>query len=614
MWLLNVLLFACVLALAYSFAVVNRYFSFKLHKNTFPLTLTILTCNLVILLFTAYLLPLDVFYATRAAAPADLSSPQNSTASGPTSSLGINVAAVLELDAAAEQRIFRVAWLLVYWLEFVTCWFVIPVLISYCTLKYACAKEASGTQQRSPIWERLIRAIFQNLKFYLLCLLGLVCGVVYLLTSTGHSLSDFKPLIISLSHLYSLSYTLILLSIGLIIFPKNLYAVGRLPTSDSINRYFVELSKTNDDLNDSRMNMLESADRILSIPEPNNGDVVFAQMLNDCKLEVRGTLNETDVSISNLIPGSSSLTVTSLDKLNKYYNEFITHYYNFLHYQTHSNSIIHILAQSQSSNSLSSASSAFRYVKGVAILLLAAISVTLSLLIVYLEMTPTKWGHGWIFDGNRWYNFALELIIFAYNTFVSLYAMSRFKFSNFHLIPNGRSNPTNALYYSLYSSRLLFPLCFNFMVLVPSQTKNRVKSSFETTLYDNLTVIPLVGYLNKYLPSLFLAVTILSYKFDLKQKVLLKVLGEEYYYQFFGMMMYEPVGEIDSLQGNDPRRPSVLTEDSFNFGGRSQMDEDYEYSLQDGRYLFERASSNYDMSTNNGAANSDRASGNGSYL
>lgn len=605
MWILN--LFACVLVVVYSFAVVNRYFSFKLHKNTFPLTLTILTCNLVILLFTGYLLPLDVFYATEAAASPD-PYPQNGTVSDATASRGINV-----VELGAEQHSFRVAWLLVYWLEFVICWFVIPVLISYCSLKYACGKEASGTQ-RSPAGERLVRAIFQNLKFYLLCLLGLVCGVVYLLASTGHSLGDFKPLIISLSHLYSLSYTLILLSTGLIIFPKNLYAVGRLPTSDSINRYFVELSKTNDDLNDSRMNMLESADRILSIPEPNNGDVVFAQMLNDCKLEVRGTLNEADVSLSNRIPGSSSSTVTSLDKLNKYYNEFITHYYNFLHYQTHSNSIIHILAQSQSSNGLSSASSAFRYVKCFATLLLAALSVALSLLVVYLEMTPTKWGHSWIFDGDRWYNFALEFIIFAYITFVSLYAMSRFKFSNFHLIPNGRSNPTNALYYSLYSSRLLFPLCFNLMVLIPSQTKNRVKSSFETTLYDNLTVIPLVSYLNKYLPSIFLAATILNYKFDLKQKVLLKVLGEEYYYQFFGMMMYEPVGDIDSLQGNDRRRASILTEDGFNFSGRSQMDEDYEYSLQDGRYLFERASSNYDMSTNSGTANSDHASGNGSYL
>lgn len=611
MWLLN--LCAGLLVVGYAFAVVNRYFSFKLHKNTFPLTLTILTCNLVILLFTAYLLPLDIFYATRAGTPQDRSSPLNGTESDSLQARAVSLAGVSDVSGTAEQPSFRLAWLLVYWLEFVTCWFIIPVLISYCTLKYACTKETSGARQRSQVWERTIRSVAQNLKFYLLCLLGLICGMIYLVVSTGHSLGDFKPLIISLSHLYSLSYTLILLSTGLIIFPKNLFSIGRLPTNDSINRYFVELSKTNDDLNDSQMNMLETADKILNSPEPNNGDIVLTHMLNECKLEVQGILSESEVSPSNHIPGSGSSTITSLDKLNKYYNDFITHYYNFLHYQTHSNSIIHLLAQSQSSNSFSSASSAFKYVRSFAILPLATISVALSLLIVYLEMTPTKWGHSWIFGGDHWYNFALEFIIFAYNTFVSLYAMSRFKFNNFHLIPNGRSNPTNALYYSLYSSRLLFPLCFNLMVLIPSQMEDRVKSSFETTLYDNLTVIPLVGYLNKYLPSLFLAVTMLSYKFDLKQKVLLKVLGEEYYYQFFGMMMYEPVGDTDSLQGNDHRRASILTDGALNFG-RSQMDEDYEYSLQDGRYLFERASSNYDMSTNNETAMGDRASSNGSYL
>lgn len=611
MWLLN--LCAGVLSLAYSFAAVNRYFSFKLHKNTFPLTLTILTCNLVILLFTAYLLPLDIFYATRAAiASGTPTVPQNNGTDTMANGMGVSLAQVRSMDSTIEQPSFRVAWLLVYWLEFAICWFIIPVLISYCTLKYACGKDTSLTHERSHVWERMIRAVFQNLKFYLLCLLGLVCGMIYLVVSTGHNLSEFKPLIISLSHLYSLSYTLILLSTGLIIFPKNLFSWGRLPTNDSINRYFVELSKTSDDLNESQMNMLESADKILNSSEPNNGDVVFAQMLNECKLEVQGVLNESELSLSNHLSGSSASNITSLDKLNKCYNEFTNHYYNFLHYQTHFNAIIHILAQSQSSSSFSSASSAFRYVRSFAILPLAVLSVGLSLLIIYLEMTPTKWGHSWIFNGTHWYNFALEFIIFTYNTLVSLYAMSKFKFNNFHLIPNGRSNPTNALYYSLYSSRLLFPLCFNMMVLIPPHTQDGVKSSFEKTLYDNLTVIPLVGYLNKYLPCLFLAVTIIGYKFDLKQKVLLKVLGEEYYYQFFGMMMYEPVGDNDSLQANDHRRSSILTDDGF-MGIRSQMDEDYEYSLQDGRYLFERASSNYDMSTNEAAMN-DRASSNGSYL
>lgn len=609
MWLLT--LFACLFVVLYSFVAVNRYFSFKLHKNTYPLTLTILTLNMVMLLFTTYLLPLDIFDATKAASSESPSPSRNGT----EQSIEPRPSGLASINSANEvTHNFRVAWLLVYWLEFAICWFIIPVLISYCGLKYAFARNQSGSHHRSPILERLTRAVFQNLKFYLLCLLGLICGLVYLVASTGHGLGDFKPLIISLSHLYSLSYTLILLSTGLIIFPKNLISTGRLPNNDTINRYFVELSKTNDDLNESQMNMLEIAEKILHSSESNNGDVVFDQMLNECKLEVQGILNEVQLSISNHFSGSNSSHINNLHKLNNNYNNFMTNYYSFLHYQTHSNSIIHILAQSQSLNSTPSTSSVWKYTKSILILPLSLISIALSLLVVFLEMTPSKWGHGWIFDGTHWYNFCLQFIIFTYNTLVSLYAMSKFKFSNFHLIPNGRSNPTNALYYSLYSSRLLFPLCFNLMVLIPSKTEHRGKSSFEKTLYDNLTVIPLADYLNRYLPTIIMAIIIVSYKFNIKQKVLLKVLGEEYYYQFFGMMMYEPVGDSDSMQRNDARSDSLLPDADNGFGDRSRMDEDYEYSLQDGRCLFERASSNYNMSTNEEHESQDNNSSLRSYL
>lgn len=596
MWLLT--LFACLFVVSYSFVAVNRYFSFKLHKNTFPLTLTILTLNMAMLLFTTYLLPLDIFYATRAAG-SDTTSPSGNGTEAGIESRASELTFISDVDGTAGvTHDFRLAWLLVYWLEFAICWFIIPMLISFCSLKYACASEQGGAHQKSPVLERLIRALLQNLKFYLLCLLGLICGMVYLVASTGHGLGDFKPLIISLSHLYSLSYTLILLSTGLIIFPKNLISTERLPTKNTINRYFVELSKTNDDLNDSQMNMLDSADKILQCPESGNGDVVFNQMLNECKLEVQGILNGAELSVSNHFTGSNSSQISNLKKLNNTYNNFMTHYYSFLYYRTHSDSIIHILAQSQSIGSSSSSSSAWNYIKSIATLPLGIACVALSLLIVFLEMTPSNWGHSWIFQGTHWYNFGLQFIIITYNTFVSLYAMSKFKFSHFHLIPNGRSNPTNALYYSLYSSRLLFPLCFNLIVLIPSKMEHRMKSSFEITLYENLTVIPLVDYLNRYLPTFVMAFIMISYKFDIKQKVLLKILGEEYYYQFFGMMMYEPVGDSDSLQRNDDGSDSLLPDSDNGLIGRSRMDEDYEYSLQDGRHLFERASSNYDMSTN----------------
>ncbi|QLG70810.1 hypothetical protein HG535_0A07520 [Zygotorulaspora mrakii] len=623
MWFVTLLvLFFVVIC---SLAVVNRYFSFKLHKNTFPLTLAVLTVNMVLLLCTAYLLPLDIYYAAKANASAgEYVPPANNGTSGVDSQL---YSGILKRNSNAGSDLpvpmhgFRVAWLLVYWVEFVLCWFIMPVLISYCSLKYACSRqrvqEHEGSE-RSPIWERMVQAIYQNFKFYSLCVLGLIIGIVYLVSSTGHGLNEFKPLLISLSHLYSLSYTLILLSTGLIIFPKSLLSIGRSPTNEVVNKLFVELSKTNDDINDSQLNMLENAERILNSREANNGDIVFNQMLNECKLEVQALLNELELSINHQVSntlGASSSAITTLTKLNNHYNKFMTHYYNYLYSKTYSNSIIHTLAQSQSSKVFASTSSILSMFNKATILGLGVLSTMLSMAIVFLEITPTKWGHDWIFNGAHWYSLLLEFIIFTYNTMVSLFAMSKFKFNNFHLIPNGRSNPTNALYYSLYSSRLLFPLCFNLMVLIPSKSDSShdlIKSSFETTLYQNLAVIPLVNFLNKYLPFFFITFTLISYKFDLKQKVLLKILGEEYYYQFFGMMMYEPVSK-DNTVGNNDANPNSLIHDESTFNNRSRMDEDYEYSLQDGRYLFERASSNYDLTSNHENSSMDSAS-HASYL
>lgn len=565
MWLIT----ACVsiLPIICSYVVVNRYFSFKLHKNTYLLTLAILMFNMIILLFTTYLLPLDIFYGARAS--------------------------IENESSEVITHNFSLIWKFIYWVEFVLCWFVIPVLISYITLKYACGKQQDPHPSRSQLGRRLALAVYHNIKFYMLCLTGLFFGVVYLVSSTGHGLGDFKPLLISLAHLYSLSYTLVLLSTGLIIFPRNLFAEVRSPKSAMINRLFVELSKSNDDLNDSQLNMLENAERILHSSEIEE-DMAFNEMLNQCKMEVQSMLNDRKLSISNFsaVSTGGSTSIRTLKKLNSHYNKFITHFYNYLHNQTTSNDIIHTLAESQS---LSSSLGRWRR---ISISIMAIVSTVLSMLIAYLEITPNKWGHAWVFDGTHWYNFGLEFVLFSYNTLIALYAMSKFKFSNFHLIPNGRSNPTNALYYSLYSSRLLFPLCFNLMVLIPSgenASYDSMNSSFARTLYNSLIRIPLANYLNRFLPPIFMAFILISYKIDLKQKILLRVLGEEYYYQFFGMMMYEPAAEVDQEAGNTGDA-SLFFDSDGPLSQRSRMDEDYEYSLQDGRYLFERASRNSDHS------------------
>lgn len=556
-----------------SLLAIDRYFSFKLHKNAFPLTLTIISLNMFVLLGTDILLPWDLNSSNYI---------ENITPPPPDDTIQTFIS-----NASTGTKWF---WLAIYWTQFIICWFIIPVQISYLSLKYITTK--------NDIRQRIIKAIMANVKFYSLCLIGILIGFTYLIFSTGHSPLDFKPLLISLSHLYSLSYTLILLSSGLIMFPrdllkplihtlKNIRNQGSDRDSNSNNALFVELSKTNEDLNDAQLSLSEKAAMIQATQELANGDITFNEILLEVKLEIQNKLSLIKDSLTtdqNLIPLQTS-SINSLDKLNNNYNKFITNYYNFIYYRRKSDDIIHILAQSYKITILSP--------KGIALTILGFIAIGLSVLVLILEIIPRSKFNDNIFESQNHSIFTGSLLLLSYNTVCSLYAMSKFKFNNFHLIANGNSNPSNILYYSLYSSRLLFPLCFNLMTILPKHISQ--KSSFNDTLYHDLKIIPFVNFLNNYLPICFMILVPISYKFDIKRKILLKILGEEYYYQFFGMMIYEPIA-------TDPENNPTTTSLTMDNEAYDRINEDYEYSLQDGRYIYERMAANAIFDNNSSLA------------
>lgn len=118
-----------------SLVVVNRYFNFRIYKS-YPFTIVVLVSNLLLLLVTALLLPLDL----------------HDTAAGHPNSL-----------------LFKVIWLSIYWLQFAVCWLVIPILISYVSLKYEIPTNEITT--------KISKSIKLNLKFYLICLIALALGL-----------------------------------------------------------------------------------------------------------------------------------------------------------------------------------------------------------------------------------------------------------------------------------------------------------------------------------------------------------------------------------------------------------------------------------------------------
>ncbi|AMD22543.1 HHL227Cp [Eremothecium sinecaudum] len=562
-----VFLAASAAAFILSYGFVNRYLSFKTHKNSCPFVLLTLLANMFVLLSITYLLPLDVFYS----AQVEDSGPPNDDKVEKREYF--TYSDKIRRDTGLEEPnipSFVTVWSVIYWLEFVISWFIFPVLISYLDLKYLFPRRSDEPSRRR-ILRRIREALICNIKFYGMCAAGIVGGLIYLKITTNRGFSDFKPLVISLTHLYSLLYMLVLLATGLVSMPKSLL----LEKNDEIE-LFVKLSQNNDDLNDAKLNMTDNAERILSISAVASTDEAVNQVIDACKREVQVTINETKIHIPDL-PSSNNQNHISLKKLNDLYNDFISAYYNYVYHQSRSDTIIHTLVSSQSN----STSMPFIITKKAA----GAVSLLLSLLIVLLEVTPTEFAHSWLFWGNTWKHFGLEMTLLIYCTLCSLFSLSKFKFQNFHIIPNGNSNPRNTLYYSLYSSRLLVPLCFNFITLIPRKGHS-VKSGFEKVLYKELEVISLVNYLNLYLPIITMIFVPIFYYFNLKEKILLHILGEEYYYEFFGMNYDTPVA--NRCSGSGSLSDGLLTDPH-----RTRIGEDLEYSLQDGRYLFERATNNY---------------------
>lgn len=545
--------FAAALFIALcSFFIVNHFLSFKFHKNTFPVTLMVLSINMFLLLSITYLLPLDVY-----------STAQNTSWQAPP----LNGTSLGERDSLAETELatvpnFDILWSSLYWTQFVICWFILPVLISYLNSKYLYSD--TDAESRNIVLRRIQRALLDNFKFYIFCMLAVILGLIYLKITTSHSLKEITPLIIAISHLYSLTYTLFLLSNGLLKLPKML-----LLKEHDEKKLFVKLSQNNEAMNESKLSLLEISEKLLSLRSPSNADTGLSQLIQDCQLEVQRCSNELELTIPTLNAPSRTENHITAAKLNQYYNIFVTEFYNYTYHLAKSNELIHSLVVSQKKGATAPLNA---FIK-----LIGVFSVILSTIVVLLELIPNKFGHGIIFTGTSIGNFFIEMILLFYNTICSLYSMSTIKIQNFHLVSNGQSSPKNALYFSLYSSRLLFPLCFNYVTLIPKYEDATRESSFQRVLYRQLEVIPLAKFLNEYLPLLFVILVPIAYYFELKDKVMIRILGEEYYYQLFGSFS--------------------STDVSLSYDGRanSRLNEDYEYSLQDGQYLFQRATSNYNL-------------------
>lgn len=511
---------------------------------------------------------------------------------------------LLPWDIATKgATLFYYLWMVTYGVQFVLCWLGLPILISYQQLQYSIYSIHDHETNSLIKWKRLYGSVIQNVKYYTIMLIATVIAFMFALVTL--SIHSIWPIVISLSHLYSLSFTLTLLAMGLIIVPRDLAQRLFSRDRDIINKLYIALSHENDELNDSKLYLWDHSLNILESVPLNNGDVEFNDMLSLCQRDVKEHMDLLD-NIDRLITDTTDegpTQIKNVDALNKEWNQFLTHFYTIQFHQYQIDKLIHSLAKQSGGTTVPMQDDvilqfsqpwivkARHFMTKSFIFVCFVLSVLFSTFIILLELLPTKLTN-WII-WNRLPITQTSLILFIiliYNKFITLYSMTIIKFQNFHLTPNGQSNPTNLLYFILYGNRLLFPLYFNVMTFF--QTVETCQ--FNNLLYEQLTLIPLINWLNKWLPPCFIIVIMISYyNNNWKWQLLSRFISEDTLYQLFGWFNLDDYNEEGAISNNtnpinsgDNERLSISTNtDASNLN-------DIEYSLQDGRFLFERAINN----------------------
>ena len=580
-----VLLFAS--SVIASLSIVNKYFSLKKHYNKNFILLCLLISNMACLLSITYLLPIDIWVHK-------LSIPQTETTT--------------ELYYERLCSLLDFFWVFIYWFQFILCWVFIPIMMAYVDLKYVApvSIDDSGSQNSnatsasttSVFLFKLKKSILVNLKFYGICLTGFIIAIVYLKTISQTTV-NIKPLLISLTHLYSITYTLVLLAYGLNIVPFYFLKVDFLKQKLSIRssgnantntlqqdqtvycdketQLYMKLSKYNDEMSECKIGLVENYSLIMN---PNNcSSTELQELFQSCKREVEAIfvsikndnelnnhrMNFTVVLRNATLNADESSALQNLEQLNTCYNKFVTEYYNFMYAKEKFRETKQLLDKMKLEQPNLSARNVFSNMLGFICLLV-------SLGVAFVELVPVNF-HSMVLSAESNTLLLQTMTFFMYMTVCCLIAISKFKIADFHLISNGSSNPRNTLYYSLYSSRLLTPLCFNFSSLIRASSQQPYTSSFQKKLYVEL--YPIVSKLNVILPPIIIIAITASFWFNLKDKLIVKLIGRDNYYQLFGHY-------------------TQLSFNSFDFEGSENEDftQDIEYAIQEGKNLYEQHNSN----------------------
>ncbi len=398
---------------------------------------------------------------------------------------------------------------IIYWMAFFLTWAVLPILQSFVESGY------HSTAQR------LKDSAKRNLRYQLIMLGSGLIGLVYVIVSSGLSISSIKSLLVALSHSYALVIAIWLMGHGLVNLPRRSWTEAN--PNDYLKGLYRHAISTNDNLAEIQNTYADVAAEILALHQYKEGrfEAWIDHMIQRVEEGPGIPLNSSNSNAA--VQGQSRVRIdrNTIDEgyLSTLYSRFKIIRNRLIRYDADWQKLLYEasksedIIQSRNSHSLEfrykrsplPPKAAYMYYHVVQPYLqrgLAAIFLALSVILVWSEIT-----HGTIVSivniiVSHTYGLWQQLmssIFLGFMCAAAFSSLSRIRVFKVYALVHRHSDPSSMLWYAMYACRLTVPLSFNYITLISSRD-----SVFEEFLGKFINLTPLGKYFNDWLPRFVL--------------------------------------------------------------------------------------------------------------
>lgn len=492
-----------VITILISFLILNKLTNIKL--ISIPLNITLII-SLFLPLSTTYLLPIDL--AT------------------PSSSATISI-----------------IWKINYWITYVSTWLILPFWQYFLI---------SG---KFTIIQRIKQSLFSLFKYLLILIIIGIIFLIYVIIY-HNDLLNFKflnSLLITTSHIYSLTMAIWLMAHSLIHLPKNYWLTSY---SKKLENSYLKLPELQIHLEDSKFELKDICNKIISLHEIlnlNNNNInewddinirdnilyLFNKLPNDFKIdrsfnnhnnyqflldnigipineinnEFLSNLNEDlkykiwDYKHSKSILENKILNIVYLEDIINYLNDDDNNNNNINNNNFDSN-----LEIEWRNFNICWPKFIFIYIIPIFYKIYSILLFLIGFIIIESEMLHgTKLSiMSWIISSSNNLNCLKMVPFLVIMMSSSLISLSMVKLFNIYKVEfNSNSDPVSSIFFISYALRLTIPLNYNFLMLLNSNVTEN--SAFLKFVSGNLELIKIGEILNDIIPRLILIPVLMSF-------------------------------------------------------------------------------------------------------